>query len=88
MNGFDESFVGWGHEDADLVLRLARLGIKRKGGAFSTEVFHLWHNENTRATESENRHRVEERIKTGLIEATIGLSDHPQPDQRIEKIIG
>jgi glycosyltransferase involved in cell wall biosynthesis len=84
VNGFDESFVGWGHEDADLVLRLARYGIKRKGGAFSTEVFHLWHKENTRATESENRKRVEERMKTGLINAEKGLSDHPTTDERID----
>lgn len=84
VNGFDESFVGWGHEDADLVLRLARLGVRRKGGAFSTEVFHLWHKENTRAAESENRKRVEERMKSKLVEATIGLRSHPQPHQRIE----
>lgn len=84
VNGFDESFVGWGHEDADLVLRLARYGIRRKGGAFSTEVFHLWHRENTRATESENRNRVEERIKNGLVEATLGLNSHPKPDERID----
>jgi len=30
INGFDESFVGWGHEDADFVLRLHNSGIKRK----------------------------------------------------------
>lgn len=87
VNGFDESFVGWGHEDADLVLRLARHGIRRKGGAFSTEVFHLWHRENTRTTESENRRRVEERMKTGVIKADIGLSDHPKSDERIELVV-
>ncbi|RJG06981.1 glycosyltransferase [Noviherbaspirillum cavernae] len=84
VNGFDESFVGWGHEDADLVLRLARHGVRRKGGAFSTEVFHLWHRENTRATESENRQRVEERMRSGLIKAESGLSAHPKPEDRIE----
>jgi predicted glycosyltransferase involved in capsule biosynthesis len=84
VNGFDESFVGWGHEDADLVLRLARHGVRRKGGAFSTEVFHLWHKENIRATESENRKRVEDRMKSGVIKATTGLSDHPKPENRIE----
>ncbi len=83
VNGFDESFVGWGHEDADLVLRLARHGVRRKGGAFSTEVFHLWHRENTRATESVNRQRVEERRRTGLIRAEIGLCDHPAAGERI-----
>jgi glycosyltransferase involved in cell wall biosynthesis len=84
VNGFDESFVGWGHEDADLVLRLARHGVRRKGGAFSTEVFHLWHRENTRATESENRKRVEDRMRTGVIKADVGLAAHPKPDERIE----
>jgi glycosyltransferase involved in cell wall biosynthesis len=83
VNGCDETFVGWGHEDADLVLRLARSGVKRKGGAFATEVFHLWHRENTRAAESENRRRVEERMRTGLVEAPRGLRDHPQPDEII-----
>lgn len=87
VDGFDESFVGWGHEDADVVLRLARHGIRRKGGAFSTEVFHLWHRENTRATESENRRRVEERMKTGAIKADNGLSGHPRADERVEHII-
>jgi glycosyltransferase involved in cell wall biosynthesis len=86
VDGFDESFVGWGHEDADVVLRLARLGIRRKGGAFSTEVFHLWHRENTRATESEDRKRVEERMKTGVTRADAGLSAHPKADDRVEVI--
>jgi len=83
VNGFDESFVGWGHEDADLVLRLARHGIRRKGGAFSTEVFHLWHRENTRSAETENRRRVEERMESGLVKAVTGLNGHPKTDARI-----
>jgi glycosyltransferase involved in cell wall biosynthesis len=84
VNGFDESFVGWGHEDADLVLRLAQLGVRRKGGAFSTEVFHLWHKENARTAESENRKRVEERMKSKFVEATIGLRNHPRPEEKIQ----
>lgn len=88
VDGFDESFVGWGHEDADVVLRLARHGVRRKGGAFSTEVFHLWHRENTRATESENRKRVEERMKIGVTRADVGLSAHPKAEDRIEAIFG
>ena len=88
VDGFDESFVGWGHEDADVVLRLARHGIRRKGGAFSTEVFHLWHRENTRATESQNRKRVEDRMKTGVIRADAGLSSHPKAEDQINVICG
>jgi glycosyltransferase involved in cell wall biosynthesis len=85
VDGFDESFVGWGHEDADLVLRLARHGVRRKGGAFATEVFHLWHRENTRATESENRMRVEQRMRSGMVRSALGLSNQPRPENRIEE---
>jgi glycosyltransferase involved in cell wall biosynthesis len=85
VNGCDETFTGWGHEDADLVLRLARYGVRRKSGACSTEIFHLWHKENTRTAESGNRLRVEERIKSGITQADVGLRDYPREDQRITR---
>ena len=40
---FNEQLRGWGHEDSDLVFRMHIKGIKRKSGAWATEVFHLWH---------------------------------------------
>ena len=43
VDGFDGSYVGWGLEDSDLLIRLLRAGINRKDGRFSTGVFHLWH---------------------------------------------
>ena len=75
VNGFDETFQGWGHEDADLVLRLSHLGVQRKNGFMATEVFHLWHRENKRDHESTNKNRVLQRIKTDLILAEKGLRE-------------
>lgn len=75
VNGFDEIFEGWGHEDADLVLRLSHLGIKRKNGFMATEVFHLWHRENKRCKESENRDRVLQRMTTHMTRAVKGLAE-------------
>ncbi len=43
VNGFDESFEGWGHEDSDLVIRLINNGVKRMSGRFALTVLHLWH---------------------------------------------
>lgn len=63
VNGFDESFQGWGHEDADLVLRLHLAGLARTNGYLATEVFHLWHSENSRANEQANRQRVLARLQ-------------------------
>ena len=74
VNGFDESFLGWGHEDADLVLRLFNAGVLRKDGAYATEVLHLWHREQARDQESSNRALVEQRVSTRLILAVKGLN--------------
>lgn len=75
VNGFDESFEGWGHEDADFVLRLSHLGIQRKNGFLATEVFHLWHAESKRDQESVNKNRVMARMKTNLILAEKGCRE-------------
>ncbi|MDB5964912.1 MAG: glycosyltransferase [Polaromonas sp.] len=75
VNGFDETFEGWGHEDADLVLRLVNLGRQRTNGFLATEVYHLWHRENPRDHESVNKRRVLERMSTGLVRATKGLNE-------------
>lgn len=75
VNGFDESFKGWGHEDADFVLRLSHLGIQRKNGFMATEVFHLWHRESVRDQESVNKNRVMQRMNTNLILAEQGLRE-------------
>lgn len=74
VDGFDQSFSGWGHEDADLALRLHNHGTRRKNGFLATEVFHLWHRENARDQESPNRARVQERMEAGIIRAEAGLS--------------
>ncbi|MGH8854388.1 MAG: glycosyltransferase family 2 protein [Telluria sp.] len=76
VNGFDESFVGWGHEDSDLVVRLFHAGVLRKDGAFATEVLHLWHREAKRDEESSNRKVVLERAQNKTVQAAIGLREH------------
>lgn len=74
VDGFDESFVGWGHEDADFVLRLHHAGVARKNGFCATEVFHLWHPEASRSQESHNARLVLERAKTDVILPASGYS--------------
>lgn len=75
VNGFDESFEGWGHEDADLVLRLHNAGLLRRNGFCATEVYHLWHRENSRVNESANRERVIQRLASGKVLADRGLKE-------------
>ncbi|MEQ1600547.1 MAG: glycosyltransferase family 2 protein [Methylophilaceae bacterium] len=76
VNGFDESFQGWGHEDADLAIRLMNSGVRRKDGQFALPVLHLWHKESDRGREAANRQRLNERIAHGQIGANVGLDTH------------
>lgn len=74
IDGFDSTFTGWGHEDADFVARLHNAGIPRRMGFFATEVLHLWHKEAVRATENVNKQRVLERLTSKQRTADIGLT--------------
>jgi GT2 family glycosyltransferase len=75
VDGFDESFVGWGHEDADFVLRLHNAGINRKNGFAATEVYHLWHPQASRNAESVNAATVRARMQTRQVLPTTGYRE-------------
>ena len=54
INGFNNDFEGWGREDSEFVVRLLNNGVNRKNLRFNAIQFHLWHNENTRASLKQN----------------------------------
>jgi glycosyltransferase involved in cell wall biosynthesis len=74
VDGFETSFVGWGLEDSDLVIRMLRSGLKRKDGRFATGVLHLWHPEADRAQLPANQARLDELIASNRVQALRGLS--------------
>lgn len=76
VNGFDETYNGWGHEDADLAIRLIRHGVFHKEGRFATAVFHLWHPENDRSHLNENTQRLLAILNSQEIQAKLGLNQH------------
>jgi len=88
VNGFDESFVGWGHEDADVVLRLHNSGVARKNGFCATEVFHLWHKEAARNHESQNATLVRQRASTTVTQPTLGFSQERVNDDVVITRLG
>lgn len=76
INGFDESYTGWGLEDSDLVIRLLRAGVKHKSARFSSPVFHLWHPENDRSRLAENNRILAELISSASVSAMVGLDQY------------
>ena len=43
VNGFDESYVGWGCEDDDFAMRLRRAGARIRTLLGYTHAYHMWH---------------------------------------------
>jgi glycosyltransferase involved in cell wall biosynthesis len=76
VNGFDESYSGWGLEDSDLVIRLAHAGVRHKSARFAAPVFHLWHKEWDRGRLAENQRRLDEILASRRIEALAGLREN------------
>ena len=76
VNGFDESYEGWGLEDSDLVIRLLRAGVKHKTARYAAPVFHLWHREHDRSGLDTNRQRLDRLVQSRHIRAALGLDQH------------
>ena len=45
VNGYDETFEGWGKEDDDFAHRLCRSGVEKRAVRFAGLAYHLWHKE-------------------------------------------
>lgn len=76
VNGFDERFQGWGHEDANLAIRLIKNGIKRKDGQFALPVLHLWHKENDRSKLTNNEQLILQTLQSSEVKAFSGLDQY------------
>jgi len=48
VNGFNESLVGWGIDDSEMIQRLHNLGIKGKRLKYSGIAYHIYHNEQSK----------------------------------------
>jgi glycosyltransferase involved in cell wall biosynthesis len=76
INGFDESYSGWGLEDSDLAIRLIHAGTHHKSARFAAPVFHLWHRENDRSRLTENQKLLDELIASNRSQARAGVSQY------------
>ena len=79
VNGFDESFEGWGREDSDLTARLLHAGLKRRNLS-APPVLHLWHEEFSRQRLDENDSILQACLDARRIEAIKGLKQLNEQD--------
>lgn len=49
VNGFNESLVGWGIDDSEMIQRLHNIGIKGKRLKFAGLAYHIYHKEQSKS---------------------------------------
>ena len=76
VNGFDESYQGWGYEDSDLVIRIMNKGVFRLEGRFAIPVIHLWHPLNHSPSTEENLQRLQSVLKSNATRVDNGVHRH------------
>lgn len=73
INGFNNAFVGWGREDSEFVIRMLNSGLNRLYLKFAGVGYHLYHNENSRASLTENDVLLEQTINQKLTRCEQGI---------------
>ena len=79
VNGYDESFEGWGYEDTELVLRLNNSGVEQRCMKIRGIVFHIYHKEASRDNKSKNEQRYKDSIREHRTRCEKGLDRHLTP---------
>ena len=74
VNGYDESFSGWGYEDSELVTRLCNAGLTCKTVIGRAIVYHLDHPPADRSRVNENVSRFERTQREHLTWCEQGVS--------------
>jgi glycosyltransferase involved in cell wall biosynthesis len=77
VNGFNNDFVGWGREDSEFIVRLFNNGLHRINIKFNCIAYHIWHEENSRASLAENDKRLNDTITKQLKWCKNGILEIP-----------
>ncbi len=76
VNGYNETYTGWGKEDNDIALRLYLSGVIPKSVKFAALAFHLYHPEINKANLGANQLIYEQAIKDKITFATNGINQY------------
>jgi glycosyltransferase involved in cell wall biosynthesis len=76
VNGYDEGYEGWGEEDADLIVRLINMGLRRKKVKSLTIAYHLNHPLCPRNDLEANKNRLACTITKESTKCEIGLDQY------------
>jgi len=76
VNGYNESFIGWGPEDKEFIARLLNIGLQKRFLKLGAVAFHIYHKENSRASLAENEILFKETIALKKVYCESGIDKY------------
>lgn len=76
VNGYNEEFTGWGHEDLELAWRLNFAGVERKSLKFGGVCYHIYHPESPHDKADANAKLLCETIAAGAPRCANGIDKY------------
>ncbi len=76
INGYNESFKGWGKEDNELAIRLCNAGVNIRFIKFAGIIYHLYHAEASRDNIEQNEKQLQESINNNFTFVQNGVSSY------------
>ncbi|WP_396173793.1 glycosyltransferase family 2 protein [Flavobacterium sp.] len=75
INGYENSLVGWGHEDVEFASRLVNIGKKKVKIKYMAILFHIYHKEQPRNNEESHFKLIQFIRENKIITATNGINE-------------
>lgn len=75
VNGYNNTFSGWGSEDNEFAARLINAGVKKVRLKMAANCYHLHHKCNSKAEVEANEYRYMETIRYNLISCMNGYAE-------------
>lgn len=76
VNGYNESFTGWGREDSEIAIRLINNGVNKRFLKFGGVCYHLYHNEASKELHDRNLALMEKAVTDKITWADKGISQY------------
>jgi len=76
VNGFDETYEGWGREDTDFCWRLIHAGVRRRDLKFAAVEYHLHHRDLPRDAEPAHEQRLAQVVRERRVRAERGVDQY------------
>ena len=74
VNGYNNDFTGWGHEDIELAARFINAGLTQKKIKMAAVGYHLHHPFAERSSVSKNYKIYEEAVRSGITRCLNGYA--------------